>query len=149
MNLAKKYLFAIDADGKPTVGTVLYYPEEYTHEVPEEVWDNRDRAQFVDGEWVIHDPLTVSGPSEVAMGEDFDVLVSVPQPSPDDAVFVTVIYDGEASEPQPVQLSGGSAVIPLRFDTAGVYTISVRSRYHGFASLGVAVNDAEQADPEE
>jgi hypothetical protein len=49
----KRYLFEIDAEGKPIKGTVVEYPDEYTVEGTEEVWLNTGRSTYVNGEWVI------------------------------------------------------------------------------------------------
>jgi hypothetical protein len=50
-----KYFVTIDENGRPVNGTSLtegmILPEEYTHEVSEEIWQNQDKHQFVEGKW--------------------------------------------------------------------------------------------------
>ena len=50
-----RYFVSIDENGRPVNGTSLtegmILPEEYTHEVTEEIWNNQDKYRFVDGEW--------------------------------------------------------------------------------------------------
>lgn len=50
-----RYFVTIDENGKPVNGTTYqdgaFLPEEYTHEVTEEIWQNQDKYQLVDGKW--------------------------------------------------------------------------------------------------
>jgi hypothetical protein len=50
-----RYFLTIDQNGRPLNGTTLsegmLLPEEYTHEVTEEIWNNQGNYQFVDGQW--------------------------------------------------------------------------------------------------
>jgi hypothetical protein len=50
-----KYFVTIDENGRSVNGTTAadnaIIPEEYTHEVTEEIWNNQGNYQFVDGQW--------------------------------------------------------------------------------------------------
>jgi len=142
----KKYLVGrLDPDGKPVVGTVLDYPDEYTHEVTEEQYQNMHRLQIIDGDPVLHAEMHVDGPETIAAGVDFDLIVSLPEGASDTEITLTISAAGESGEPETLQTVNGLAFIPLRFDTAGTYQALITSRFNGVKNIELVVTgDAGQ-----
>ena len=141
--MAKKYMFGIDENGKAMMGTVLEYPDEYTTEGTEEVWENQERAFYDEqtGTWTVYDRLTVSGPNSAMIGETITVTATLPENSPDDEVTFQVRFEDELSDQVTVTAIDGVAEQQFSFDTEGVYTIIMSSVHHGSASLGVTVSE--------
>jgi len=140
--MAQKYLFGLDETGKVRIGTIMYYPDEYTVEGTEEVWLNQDRA-FYDtetGQWTIYDRLTASGPATATTGETITVTATLPVDSPDTEISFQVRFGNETSEPVTVPVTDGTAEQQFSFDVEGAYTIIISSVHHGSASVGVTVS---------
>lgn len=140
----KKYVFTIGENGKAHTGTVLEYPDEYQYDGSEDVWNAMERS-FYDkesGKWTVYDPLTIAGPSEAVVGDVISVTVTLPDESPDSEVTFSIrLDDGESTELGSVSATDGTAEMKISLDSAGSYTVFTTSEHHGWANMGVAVNE--------
>jgi hypothetical protein len=147
LSTTKRYLFAVSEDGRPSIGTVVEYPAEYTVEGTEEVWLNQDRAFFVDGEWMVYDPLIVEKGQngDITTGATLNVTAFLPPDSPDTEITFAAIRDGQpVTEPITVQAEDGQAVHQFTFTNPGQYIITASSQHHGSAAVGVTVIAASE-----
>jgi hypothetical protein len=136
----KKYVFGLAENGQARIGTVLDYPDDYTDEGDEDVWNNQNRAFKVNGQWTIYDPLAVDVPASAATDETITATVTLPAGSPDTSVTFTVIFNGEAADPVAVDVVNGAASQQFAFDTPGTYRITASSEHHGAAVGEVVVS---------
>lgn len=133
-------LVSLDLDGKMKSGTIVPYPAEYTHQCTDEVMENAGRAQFINGAWIIHDLLQITGPATALIDEALTYTVTLPAGSPDNTVNVRIASDGQQTDLGSYPVTAGQALIPLSFDTAGTYTITASSRFHGSDSVTLVVS---------
>jgi hypothetical protein len=141
----------LDADGKAKAAITINYPDDYTHEGTEEVLANLERAQFVDGQWIIHDRLQLVGPSTASVCEQVEIVATFPAGSPDSEARIDVAHiepNGTLTEADPitVPIADGTASQTLEFAEPGTYRITVSSRFHGAQTLGVTVVEPEASE---
>ena len=126
--MAQKYLSAIDENGKPTNFTTMYYPDEFTHEIPADIYQNIGRAQFINGGWIVHDPFTIEQTGNLQF------TATLPANTPCDVVSVT-IDDGATADYQVVD---NVSVIDLPLE-AGQYKVNLFTLFHGSEMISLNV----------
>lgn len=138
----KKYVFGLNPNGQVKIGTILEYPDEYTIEGSEDVWNTQNRAFYVDGAWTIYDPLAlVAAPSSAVVNQVFNVIAQLPENSPDTVVNFSVQHDLEVLQDNlSVTVVDGQVSQAFSFDTDGAYKIIISSEHHGTIVAEVTIN---------
>ena len=126
--MGKTTIAAIDENGKPTIFTTMYYPDEYTNEVPPDIFESIDRVQFINGGWIVHDLLIVEQTG------NFQFTITLPANTPCSVVSV-MVDDGVATDYQVVD---NEAVIDLPLE-AGQYKVNFFTLFHGSAMINLNV----------
>lgn len=143
----KRYFFEINVDGKPTRGTALDVPNEYTVEGDESIWLSQERSFFESGQWITYDQLTIAiTPTNATVNEEIIATVTLPVGSVDTSVTFTVTHtdvDGNTQSTEIVSsVTNEQATHSFSFTEVGAYTISASSVHHGVSSGEVIISES-------
>lgn len=141
--MAQKYMFSVNEQGKAATGTVIDYPNEYTHEGTQEVWENQERAFYVDGQWIIYDKIALDVPTSGAADEEITATATLPADSPDSEVTFSVRYQDQEWEPITASAMDGQAQTTLEFAEVGAYQITVSSMHHGADVQEILIHETD------
>lgn len=148
MEYINRHVFEINENGKAIAGTIVTYPANYSVEGNEQVTENMGRAFYLNGEWVIYDPLVISvNASEILEGDTVEATATLPEDSLDSTLVFNVRHNGEdLIEGIEAPVVDGTASQTFEFEVSGSYSITVTSKHHGVGNVGVTVHEQPDQD---